>query len=172
MQDNYNSNIKESIPLRLGTITILSIRNFILDSGLTSSDAVVLNTLNFDDIVLEYRETYKESIPIPFYLLEVLIVEDESMKKYMNRIKASRDDRRRFEGDYLQSKIKDIQLSDLSNDDMHIYRCGWCGNIVDYNGAELSSEAKLRKFEVLKNFEKQIKVTKVDGRCCPNGPEE
>jgi hypothetical protein len=171
MHANRNSNVEESIPLRIGTITILSVRNFILDSGLSNSDAVLLNTVNFDDIVLEYRETYRQSIPIPFYLLEILVVEDESMKKSMNRIKASRNDRRRFDGDYLLAKVKDIQFSHLTSNDMRIYRCGWCGNVVDYNGAELSSESKLRKFEVLKKFEKQIEVIKVNGRCCPEGSD-
>jgi hypothetical protein len=163
-------NLRDEIESPVGTVTILSIRNFILDRGLSERDAVSLNTINFDDIVLEYRKTYNQSIPLPFYLLGVLITEGELKKTSFNIIKASRDDYRRYEGDHLPFKSNEILFSDLTYSDKHIFRCGWCGNVVDSNGYEFDAITKTRTIEILKKFEKMIKMTKVNGKCCPDGP--
>lgn len=59
-------------------ISIKDLRDYILDNGITDNDTILINTLDFDNLVLEHREYYKESIPIPYLLLGVLIREDES----------------------------------------------------------------------------------------------
>ena len=53
-----------------GGITIKAIRDSILDFKLNENDSIILNSWNFDDIVIEYRETYQESISVPFFYYE------------------------------------------------------------------------------------------------------
>ena len=46
------------------------------------------------------------------------------------------------------------------------YRCGWCGNVVDYDGAELSPEIRNDNIRLLQKFGNAISVEKVNGYCC------
>jgi hypothetical protein len=67
-------------------VTIKALRDFILDSEITENDTILLNPINHDDIVLEYREIYSESINLPYILLGVLIEEDKNNQVPENRI--------------------------------------------------------------------------------------
>ena len=51
-------------------------RDFILDNGLTESDTLLLNQVDFDDLAIEYRKTYNDSIFIPYFLLRILVQDD------------------------------------------------------------------------------------------------
>ena len=46
-----------------------------------------------------------------------------------------------------------------------IYRCGWCGNIVDLNGNELNDHDNDYNIAVLNKFGSKLTVH-VDGYCC------
>jgi len=46
------------------------------------------------------------------------------------------------------------------------YRCGWCGNVVDFDGSELSSEERNDKIRLLGKFDSSINVKFVTGYCC------
>lgn len=67
----------ETLIKNIGEISIKSLRDAILDFKLTNNDIIILHTLNFDDIIIEHRKTYRESIRIPFVLLGVEIKEDK-----------------------------------------------------------------------------------------------
>ena len=75
-------------------VTVKSVRDFILDNALTENDTLLINTNNIDDIALEYRATYGESIKYPYFLLGVLIEEDTSGKVNKGRIGIIRNDAR------------------------------------------------------------------------------
>ena len=154
-------------------MSIISIRNFIIDNSLTEKDTIILNSLNFDDLVLEYRQTYNESIPIPFYFLRVLVTENSTTDKVnLDRIKIVKDDAQRFFQDYLSFSKRDIKFHDLPYADKIIYRCGWCGNVVEVDGSEFTSETRKHKIEILEKFKGQVTQKDVNGKCCPNGPGE
>jgi len=147
-------------------VTIKSLRDYILDNGLTENDTLLLNRENFDDIVLEYRATYRESITIPYFLLRVLIQEDNLGMVPSNRVGVIKDDNNRFENDYASKGISQ------SNDSLKyetIYRCGWCGNVVDYDGSELISSTRQFKIDILEKYKNSVTVKHVNGKCCPNG---
>ncbi len=97
-----------------GTLTIKSIRNFIVDNGVTESDTIILNSLNFDDIVLEYRQTYSKSVTMPFYFLTVLIIESSITDKVnLDRIKIIKDHPQRFFQDHLLFSKRNVKFNDL-----------------------------------------------------------
>lgn len=73
-------------------ITIKSIRDCILDFGLTEKDTLILHSNNFDDIVLEHREIYNESFASPYLILGVLIKEDTQRKVPNNRVGIIKND--------------------------------------------------------------------------------
>lgn len=54
-------------------ITYGLIRKFILDEKHRENDEILLNSKNFDDIVLNYPEFYNESMIFPHLLLSVSI---------------------------------------------------------------------------------------------------
>ncbi|MBK0402548.1 hypothetical protein I5M27_06095 [Adhaeribacter sp. BT258] len=63
-------------PKYIGTISNKTLRDYVLDNNLSNEHKILLHPNNFDDIVLEYRDLYKKSIPDPYYIFETLI--DES----------------------------------------------------------------------------------------------
>lgn len=67
-------------------ITILALRDFILDQGLSEDDKIHLHQTNFDDIIIEYRDTYKSSIYDPYFLLGVSVTKDPFKTVPVNRI--------------------------------------------------------------------------------------
>ncbi len=75
-------------------VTVKSLRDFILDNALIENDTLLINTNNIDDITLEFRDTYGESIKHPYFLLGVLIEEDTSGKVKKGHIGIIRDDAR------------------------------------------------------------------------------
>ena len=154
----------------IGNITIKKIRDFILDNNLDEFDSVVIAKDNYDDIVFEYRKTFNESIPNPYYLIGILVKEKNAMLNYIDYIK---NDPERYEGDSdTGNKNDDFKFSYLDYNDKILYRCGWCGNIVDSNGYEFDSNTRLAKIEILEKFYNRVSVTAVHGKCCPNGEEK
>lgn len=154
----------------IGSITIKSLKDFILDKMLTSNDTILLNHQNFDQIVLEYRTTYNESISIPYFLLQVLIKEDDTNKVPLNRIRLIANDINRSERDFEQfTNGTSENTIDESYSDEIIYRCGYCGNIVDFDGSEYDNQTRQFKIKILEKFRSTVTVKNVAGKCCPNG---
>lgn len=147
-------------------MNIRAIRNAILDQALTEADSLVLHPDNWDDIVIEHRHTYRESIPIPYYLLGVLIKEDISKNVPKNRVGVIRNDQSRYANDFREINERDEE--DVYVDQI-IYRCGWCGNIVDSDGSEFDVQTRQEKIRIHQKFRSVIKEKSVAGKCCPNG---
>lgn len=147
-------------------ITTKFIRDFILDESLSEDDTIVLSPHDFDELVLEYRDTYRSPMPVPYYLLRILVKEDERdrFRIPQGRIGVIKNDPNRFPNDY---------LGESASDDSHkydtIYRCGWCGNVVDYDGSEFSSEIRAAKIRIHQKHRSTIHEKTVHGKCCPQG---
>lgn len=141
-------------------ITIKAIRDTILDLEITEKDTIVLSQIAFDNIALEYRDTYKESISVPYLLLSVLIKEDNTRTVPNNRIGIIKDDTKSIR---VASTIKD-EFSEW----FVAYRCGWCGNIIDGNGNVLEGAERTKTIRYIENYPNPT-VKPTDGNCCPNG---
>ncbi|MBS1572132.1 MAG: hypothetical protein JST62_07055 [Bacteroidetes bacterium] len=89
----------------IGKITIKNLRDAILDLEISEDDIIALNTYDFDKIVEEYRETYKVSITIPYFLLGVLITEDLKPEKIpCGRIKIITEEHPEYEYYYVEKE--------------------------------------------------------------------
>jgi hypothetical protein len=142
----------------LKEISIKSIRNAILDYELTDCDTIVLNANDFDGIVIEYRNTFGVSIELPYFLIGVLIDEDKTGKVFEGRIGVIKND--------LSNPAREIEQSHSNSTKMEIvYRCGWCGNIVDYDGIILYGEGRSYAISQIEKYGNQI-VKVVTGDCC------
>lgn len=139
-------------------ITIKTIKDFITDTKLSDEKIIILNSQNFDDIVLEYLDFYGESMTIPYSLIGILIIEDENGKIPLNRIGIIDDDENETHN-YIYEETFDLF------DGEKAYRCGFCGSIVDKSGNELFDEDRDRIIKYIEKFENPI-VNKAYGKCC------
>ncbi|MTI31417.1 hypothetical protein [Xanthovirga aplysinae] len=140
-------------------ITIKKLRDFIIDNKLTENDSILLHTLDFDNIVLEYKEFYKESLIEPFLILNVLIKEDARREIPFNRI------------GILKNDFRSVRTKTEINYDLYegevAYRCGLCGNIIDDQGNDLIGPERERIINYLEKFPNPTVKHKL-GKCCPN----
>ena len=148
----------ETITREIGKICIKSLRDIILDLNLTDDDSIALHKLNFEDLVIEHREFYGESMRIPFFLLGVLIREDDKSRTPLNKLSIIKNDE-------VSRSLKSMSNIEYPPNEI-FYRCGWCGNVVDYDGAELNPENRGEKIRLLNKFGDSIKVKAVTGYCC------
>ncbi|WP_299769005.1 hypothetical protein [uncultured Dokdonia sp.] len=143
-----------------GKITYRLLRDIILDERLTNEDTIILNPSCFDDVILEYRDTYGESMTFPHLLLGVLIREKDDERIPIRRIGILRND---------DISDRNIEINTFNYYDGEIvYRCGWCGSIVDKNGIVLNGYDRERSINYIQNYKNSI-VHNVPGNCCPNG---
>jgi hypothetical protein len=142
----------------IGRITIKSIRDFTLDKKLTEKDKILLNPRNFDDLVLEYRELYKDSLKTPYLVHGVLIKEDTRHEVPHDRVGLLRDDLGRL------SELAGAD-SPTSTDEV-ICRCGFCGNIVAEDGSEVDLQTRNYHIKILQSGAGE--VHRVRGYCCIN----
>lgn len=138
-------------------ITLKSVRDCILDLELNEEKVILLNSQNFDDLIIEYLDFYKESMVIPYYLLGVLISEDNSGKVPINRIGIIDDN----DFDHPIYYEENFDLSDGEK----AYRCGFCGGIVDKKGNELFDEERQRIINYIEKCDNAI-VNHTYGKCC------
>ncbi|WKL44887.1 hypothetical protein [Flavobacterium sp. ZE23DGlu08] len=138
-------------------ITIKTLKDYIVDCKLEDK-VILLNSQNFDTIVLEYRDFYNESMEIPYSIIGILITEDNTKKVPLDRIGLINDDN--FDP---QNHIHEETYDLYDGEEAH--RCGFCGNIVDENGNELYDEERARIIRSIENFENPI-VSKSHGKCC------
>ncbi len=67
------------IPYKLhkqGSINLKSLSEFIINNRLFDSNAIILNQIDFDELALEFRNHYGVGISVPFYIMNVWIIED------------------------------------------------------------------------------------------------
>ncbi len=147
-------------------ITIKSLRDFILDSQVTENDSISLNQVDFDNLAVEYRSAYREGIVVPYYLISVWIKEDLTRSVPQCRIALIKDDESRYENDY-QGEERPMPEDDIDLET--VYRCGWCGNVVDADGSEFDSGEREAKIRLLQKYSERVNTTRVNGACCPNG---
>ncbi len=65
---------------QIGRVNYKSIRDFILDNEIEVEQTIILNYLDFDDLVLEFRQIYGEAFTVPFEIITVKIIEDRSKR--------------------------------------------------------------------------------------------
>jgi len=143
-------------------ITIKALRDSILDLKITDKDTILLTQIAFDNIVLEYRETYNESVTLPYILLGVLIKEDTKNIIPHDRIGIIKND--------TESARKPPKPEDEFNDWFIAYRCGWCGGIVDKQGYVMEGTERAKTIRYIENYPNPT-VKHTHGKCCPNGNE-
>lgn len=132
------------------------LRDVIIDECLTQNDTIILNSIDFENIALDYREFYHESFPTPHLLLNVLIRESSTENIPINRVGILRDDFdsvRSFESEY------------FAWDGEQFYVCRFCGQPVEENGTILEGEGKIRA-KFLINQRTQYGVNQAWGKCC------
>lgn len=146
-------------------INLKSLRDTILDCKINNSDAIYLHLNDFDDIACEYRETYKESIVYPFFFLNVFIGVSERITVPSSVIRIERNVSIPSTQIHIKEEMESFPPIDT------VYRCGWCGNVVDYDGSLLDFETRNEYISILEKFQQEVKEVKVHGNCCPNGDQ-
>lgn len=141
----------------LASSIILSLRDFILDNRISDSDSITLSQKHFDDIVLDYRKTYNEGIEIPYKLLGVLIKEDKNNLIESGTVIVKYDDPESFSNDVKEQEFYGDEIA---------YRCGWCGNVVDYDGSELGQEERSKMIRYIEQTLVRPIQKDVHGHCC------
>lgn len=142
------------------TITIKTLRDYILNNRLTENDTILLHTHDFDELALEHHNTYREAITLPYLLISVLIQEDKFGIVSKNRIGIIKND--------TESNRNPLPYVDTFYDIHEAYRCGWCGNIVDEEGYALEGTERERMIGYLEGQLYQPVTKHVTGKCCAN----
>jgi len=137
----------------LSHITIKSLEDFIRDKGVSASESLLLNIRDFDNLALRHRESSNLSLPNPYYILRVLIQIDYANEVGINQIRIGKN-----ESETLYNNFDPYHET--------IYRCGYCGNIVDRNGNELNNIERQNKISILEKYKHAIDVQNVPGKCC------
>jgi hypothetical protein len=150
----------------IGNVTLKSLRDYILDNAITEEDTIVLNQINFDEIALEHRRIYNEGIVYPYFILRVLIKEDEDNSVPFGRIKLILKDENRFYEDYAPQPLE--QGPNSSHEFDTVYRCGYCGDMVEFNGNKLDDNERAFRISVLEKFPRTVTTKQTSGYCCRN----
>lgn len=144
-------------------ITITALRDWILDRKLTEKDTILIHPYTFDDIVLEYRETYGTPIPARYFLLGVLVEESTQIPVPQDRVIVLQNDTR-------PTRLTSTTvLLPTFDDDRLLYRCSYCGDVVNSGGSLLDTDEKEVLVNWLLNRRSNTKVITVNGACCPDG---
>ncbi len=145
-------------PIYIGpALTIAALRNYIIDTALVEDQLVLMHPSDYDELALEYRETYNEHLPAPYMLLSVEIGASEKIWVPPGRVRVVEQNRS-------PHVTKQDYLSNSSPEE--VYRCGYCGNVVDYDGAQLDTGVRQRKIYAIQTNDAVV-VTEVHGYCCP-----
>lgn len=135
--------------------TIKYLRDFILDKGVRDTDSIALEESMFDELALDFRAVYKEPIPVPFIFLGVWIkIADRGTIKY-NHALITEDD--------LVPMPSGEKADDISYE--LVYRCGWCGKLLDEHGYELTGNAFEMAVKRHQKYGEGIWI-KTTGNCC------
>lgn len=135
--------------------TIKYLKTFILVHELGISESILLDEGMFDELALDYRANYHEPIPQPFVFLNVWIKIAASSTVGFNQALIVKGDPRPMQEPADSSSL----------DSSKIYRCGYCGILVDDCGNTLAGsqyELAVRKW---KHFGENIFIATVCA-CC------
>jgi hypothetical protein len=152
-------------PYYIGRITPRSLRNWLIDNPLGEGDTVLMHPHTYEDFALGYREEYSVSMPEPYFLLGVLIDETPVRSAYdvpKQRVLVLVEDDRPQRQAFMQQPAGPV------DDGRAVYRCGWCGNLVDASGTGLQGQERSYA-KTLLEMRGHRATRHVDGRCCPNG---
>jgi ABC-type ATPase with predicted acetyltransferase domain len=116
----------------------------------------LLHVGNFDDLVLEHRSIYNEGIPVPFYFLGVLVMEDSTGHTNLDQIKVRRNDPARYEGDFNPEIKMEAEFESLTTKDKEIFQCHQCGNLVDANGVHVDQVTRAKQIALLETYKDRI----------------
>lgn len=150
----------------IGSVTIKALRDYIIDNALDELDSIVLSQVNFDELALEHRRTYNEGIVYPYFILRVHIKEDEMNSVPIGRIMVIHNDKDRFYEDYITKPIE--QGPNSSHEFDTVFRCGYCGDMVEFNGNKLDDNEREFRISVLEKFKSTVTTKQVEGYCCRN----
>ena len=135
-------------------ISVKKVRDLILDEKITKNDTLAINRDDFDELALSYRIEYNEPLILPFKLLHVNITICDRLKTNEVRI-----DRGSSYAEHTGNSMSEI---------FQVYRCGYCGNIVDADGCLLSESERSKIIYYIANSEHIIDQIKITGDCCRN----
>ena len=144
-------------------ITLQSVRDWILDEKLTANDSLLLHPDDFDGLVLEYRELYGNPMPNHYLVLEVLVDESTRIPVPKGRVVVVKDDDRPGRLDSLPTALPRF------DDDRIIYRCTYCGNVINSGGGLLDFEERKVLIDWLQARRSNENVRGVAGICCKGG---
>lgn len=139
----------------VGDINCRNVREFILKSNL-SNKKIALHPKTYDELVMDYKETFKYGIDIPFRYLGVEIVLDETNKVPLNRVMV-------VDSGTVVSRARIIDLPTEQNYET-IYRCGYCGAIAGPDGEQLAGWKVQEQINRIQQTD--CEVEKVVGDCC------
>lgn len=135
--------------------TIKYLKDFILDNRIPDTDSIALDEKIFDELALDFRQIYKEPIPIPFIFLGVWVkIADRGTIRYNQALIITDDPR----PDPANEKPDAITFEE-------VYRCGYCGKLLDEFGEELYGDEFELAVKRHKKYGEGIWIKSV-GRCC------
>ncbi|TGE08766.1 hypothetical protein [Hymenobacter fodinae] len=149
------------------TLDLRTIRAFILDLELNEADTLLLHPDNYDSLVLEYRDMYREPMPQPFYVLGVYI--DEADANAIGPLRVPKD---RVVVLYDDTRPHRVELAradtTLGDDGRTLYRCTECGGFVTPDGLPITGSLRKQYINWVKTREDPSTVRTV-GECCVKG---
>jgi hypothetical protein len=145
----------------IDSVTLKSIKDFILDNNLEETQSVLLNQVDYDNLALEHRQIYHEAMAIPFFLLRILIDEDDTRSVRRGMIGVISDGRITFDENEL---AKEYPYQSHAYDTL--YRCARCGDMVDIDGKALDEKTRQFRIDLFEKYRRTVREIKVDGNCC------
>lgn len=119
------------------TVNLKSVRDFILDEGVSEKDAILLHPADFDELALEHRAAYGESLVLPFVFLGVELRVDETSITPRGRVRIERDG----------NVIVDDERLPVDP----VYRCGCCGHVLNQEGYILNGWDRYYSIRAMNN---------------------
>lgn len=138
-----------------GILRYKDLRGIILEEELEENDTIILNSKNFDEVVLDFRDFYKVSMLFPHVLLGVFIEEASDIPVPAYKIIILKENSNDSDkGDKAYKSTQDI-----------VFQCMWCGNIVSDNGKVLVGRKREKAINYISTTDKP-NVLKRNGSCC------
>jgi hypothetical protein len=125
-QNLFNMVKEKTVPFAQTTIKYL--RDFILDNQISDNDSIALDVRLFDEMAVDYRRVYGEPLIEPFFFLGAWVKIADQRFQTRPGAMIIRDDPRPLPS----------QDTPISNSP--VYRCGYCGTVVDRYGSELANQ--------------------------------
>jgi hypothetical protein len=131
------------------------LKKFILRLGISEQEIITLNDRAFDELALDFRATFQELIPMTFIFEGVWIKMAPYSAVAFNQAAITSDDPRpKPDADHSES----IEFK-------KIYRCGYCGVLLDEFGNGLTGNLYEMAMKRIKRHGETVFVPSV-GKCC------